>query len=273
MVRKDIEKKQIVEEYKKRFAQILEFTMGRSSDVVTEDDEETPQDGQEDAPTDSADMQGGDMMGGDPNAMPQDDPNMGGMEDPNAMGDDTNIMDPNAGAAEDVAGGFNPQGAEGDMQGPNMMGDDTSMMQPDDEVVDITDLTDAQEATQEEISQFDEKFTKAISAIKSLEDLIKQNDSKIDALETELKKRNPTPMEKMNNRRTISYPFNVSPEDYWKEKESEGVYSTEDDNNGKDSEEYTITAGDINNGNNWKTISDSLDNFMYNQTLDNLLKF
>lgn len=273
MVRDNIENKQIVEEYKKRFAQILEFTMGNSN-VVTEDDEEQPE-GEDAMPQDGGAE--GEMPMGDPNAMPQQDPNMGG--DPNAMGGDPNMMDPNAGAAEDVAGGFNPQGAEGGMQDPNMMGDpnamggDTSMMQPDDEVVDITDLTDAQEATQEEISQFDEKFAKAISAIKSLESLIKQNDSKIEDLETEFKKRNPTPMEKMNNRRTISYPFNVSPEDYWKEKEAEGVYSTEDDNNGKDSEEYTITAGDINNNNNWKDISDSLDDFMYNQTLSNLLKF
>ena len=276
MVRDNIENKQIVEEYKKRFAQILEFTMG-DSNVVAEDGEEQPE-GEEAMPQD-----GGAEGMGDPNAMPQQDTNMGGdpsmIGDPNAMGGDPNMMDPNAGAAEDVAGGFNPQGAEGGMQDPNMMGDpnamggDTSMMQPDDEVVDITDLTDAQEATQEEISQFDEKFAKAISAIKSLESLIKQNDSKIEDLETEFKKRNPTPMEKMNNRRTISYPFNVSPEDYWKEKEAEGVYSTEDDNNGKDSEEYTITAGDINNNNNWKDISDSLDDFMYNQTLSNLLKF
>lgn len=279
MVRDNIENKQIVEEYKKRFAQILEFTMGNSN-VVTEDGEEQPE-GEEAMPQDGGAE--GEMPMGDTNDMPQQDTNMGGdpsmMGDPNAMGGDPNMMDPNAGAAEDVAGGFNPQGAEGGMQDPNMMGDpnamggDTSMMQPDDEVVDITDLTDAQEATQEEISQFDEKFAKAISAIKSLESLIKQNDSKIEDLETEFKKRNPTPMEKMNNRRTISYPFNVSPEDYWKEKEAEGVYSTEDDNNGKDSEEYTITAGDINNNNNWKDISDSLDDFMYNQTLSNLLKF
>ena len=279
MVRDNIENKQIVEEYKKRFAQILEFTMG-DSNVVAEDGEEQPE-GEEAMPQDGGAE--GEMPMGDPNAMPQQDTNMGGdpsmMGNPNAMGGDPNMMDPNAGAAEDVAGGFNPQGAEGGMQDPNMMGDpnamggDTSMMQPDDEVVDITDLTDAQEATQEEISQFDEKFAKAISAIKSLESLIKQNDSKIEDLETEFKKRNPTPMEKMNNRRTISYPFNVSPEDYWKEKEAEGVYSTEDDNNGKDSEEYTITAGDINNNNNWKDISDSLDDFMYNQTLSNLLKF
>ena len=259
--------KLIVEQYKKRFAQIMEYTLNRS-DVMTEDDEEIPQDAQGDMPMDGADMQGG-----DPNAMPQGDPNMDGMEDPNAMGGDPNMMDPNAGAAEDVAGGFNPQGAEGDMQDPNMMGGDTSMMQPDDEVVDITELTDSQEETQEEIEQMDSKFAKAIEAIKSLENLIKSNDKKIEDLESELKRRNPTPMEKMGNRAANSYPFNVSPNEYWKEKESEGVYSTEDDKNGKESEQYNITAGDINNATDWKNISDTLSkDFLYNQTLEKLLK-
>lgn len=266
--------KLIVEQYKKRFAQIMEYTLNRS-DVMTEDDEEMPQDAQGDMPMDGTDMQGGDpnMMGGDPNAMPQGDPNMNGMEDPNAMGSDPNMMDPNAGAAEDVAGGFNPQGVEGDMQDPNMMGDDTSMMQPDDEVVDITELTDSQEETQEEIEQMDSKFAKAIEAIKSLENLIKSNDKKIEDLECELKRRNPTPMEKMSNRAANSYPFNVSPNEYWKEKESEGVYSTEDDKNGKESEQYNITVGDINNATDWKNISDTLSkDFLYNQTLEKLLK-
>ena len=270
MVRDNLNEKQIVEDYKKRFAQILEFTFHKSDRMDEEGEEQPEADPQ-------AGLPDGGMEGGDPNAMPQD-PNMGG--DPNMMGDDPNMGgdpnmmgdDPNMGGTEDVAGGFAPPGPNMDGD-PNMMGDDPNAMQPDDEVVDITELTDAQEATQEEIEQFDEKFSKAISAIKSLEDLIKQNDSKIDALEVELKKRNPTPMEKMNNRRTISYPFNVSPEDYWEEKEAEGRYSTADDKNGKDSEQYTVTAGEINNANDWKSISDTLGkDFMFHQTLDKLLK-
>lgn len=262
----------IVEEYKKRFAQIMEYTLGRG-DVMTEDGEDAPQ---EEMPMDDGmgdDMgmdpnapQDPNMMGGDPNGAPQD-PNMGGdmgMGDPN-MGGDPSV---------DVAGGFNPQmGGEEGMGDPNMMGDETSMMQPDDEVVDITDLTDAQEETKEEMEQFDSKFTKAIEAIKSLETMIKANDDKIDALQSELKKRNPTPMEKMSNRAANSYPFNVSPNEYWSEKEKNSNYSTEDDKNGKESEQYDITVGDVNNATDWKNISDTLSSdFMYNQTLEKLLK-
>ena len=267
MGRKKVDNQLVVEQYKKRFAQIMEYTLNCSKDSLLEDGEGAPQE--------------------DPNAMPQD-PNMGGempmdggMEqapgdmgamDPNAMPQDPSMggeMPMDAGA-EDVAGGFNPQ-TDGNMEGD--MSQDPSMMQPEDEVVDITELTDAQEETQEEIEQFDSKFTKAIEAIKSLEGLIKANDNKIDALEAEFKKRNPTSMEKMSNRKTISYPFNVSPEEYWSEKEKTSNYSTDDDRNGKESEQYTITAGDINNATDWKSISDTLsDDFLYNQTLEKLLK-
>ena len=219
MVRDNLDKNVIVEEYKKRFAQILEFTMAHGGNVVDEADDEQKEDNAE-MPEE---VEGGEEMPQDVDMNPQSE--MGDMQQ-----DGANMPMDNDG--EDVAGGFNPQ-VDNDMEQNDM-----SMMHPEDEVVDITELTDAQEETQEEIEQFDEKFARAINAIKSLEDLIKKNDSKIEDLEVELKKRNPTPMEKMNNRRTISYPFNVSPEDYWKEKESEGVYSTEDDNNGKDSEEY-----------------------------------
>lgn len=200
-------------------------------------------------------------MGGDPNAM----------QDPNAQGGE-----------EDLTSGFNPEG--GDMQDPNMMGGDPNAiggvdtMQPDDEVVDITELTDAQEATQEELESFDSKFTKAIKAIEKIEAMINTNNKniadKISEIESEMKRRNPTPMEKLSNRAANSYPFNVSPKEYWDEKEKNSNYSADDDNNGKGQEQYTITVGDINNANDWKTISDSLDDdLLYNQTLNNILKY
>ena len=102
--------------------------------------------------------------------------------------------------------------------------------------------------------------------------LEKNPDLNYEYLENELKKRNPTPMEKMSNRAANSYPFNVSPKEYWDEKEKTSNYSTEDDNNGADNE-YTITVGDV-SGSDWKSISDSIDDdFLHNQTLNNILKF
>ena len=272
-------KELVVEEYKKRFQQILEYTSAGGFDLSEADDEQ------------AADEQpmGDDSMGGE--QMPDmggEQPMGGDMQDPNMMGGDPNAMggdmqDPNAqGGGEDLTSGFNPEG--GDMQDPNMMGGDPNAMggmdtmQPDDEVVDITELTDAQEATQEELESFDSKFAKAIKAIEKIEAMINTNNKniadKISEIEVEMKKRNPTPMEKLSNRAANSYPFNVSPKEYWDEKEKNSNYSADDDNNGKGQEQYTITVGDINNANDWKTISDSLDDdLLYNQTLNNILKY
>ena len=272
-------KELVVEEYKKRFQQILEYTSAGGFDLSEADDEQA---------TDEHPM-GDDSMGGE--QMPDmggEQPVGGDMQDPNMMGGDPNAMggdmqNPNAqGGGEDLTSGFNPEG--GDMQDPNMMGGDPNAMggmdtmQPDDEVVDITELTDAQEATQEELESFDSKFTKAIKAIEKIEAMINTNNKniadKISEIEVEMKKRNPTPMEKLSNRAANSYPFNVSPKEYWDEKEKNSNYSADDDNNGKGQEQYTITVGDLNNANDWKTISDSLDDdLLYNQTLNNILKY
>jgi hypothetical protein len=273
-------KERVVEEYKKRFQQILEYTSAGGFDLSEADDEQAEEQPMEGDPNAMGGEQMPDMGGEQPMGGDMQDPNMMG-GDPNAMGGD--MQDPNAqGGGEDLTSGFNPEG--GDMQDPNMMGGGPNAMggmdtmQPDDEVVDITELTDAQEATQEELESFDSKFTKAIKAIEKIEAMINTNNKniadKISEIEVEMKKRNPTPMEKLSNRAANSYPFNVSPKEYWDEKEKNSNYSADDDNNGKGQEQYTITVGDINNANDWKTISDSLDDdLLYNQTLNNILKF
>lgn len=259
-----INKETIVEDYKKRFSAILEYTLP-NSDMLDEADDESAE-GEAPAPSEGGEEMPpmGDEMPPMDGEMPMDDgdPNMqGGIE----MGGEM-PMDDGGAEGGDLTAGFNPEEAP--------MNDNTSQMQPDDEVVDITDLTDAQEETKDEIEQFDAKFVSAIKAIKSIKDMLDSNNSKIEDLEKELKRRNPTPMEKMNNRSTISYPFNVSPVEYWDDKEKTSNYSTESDNNGKDQEQYEITVGDINNANNWKEIYDSFDddNFIFNQSLDKILK-
>lgn len=267
MAKNKVNKELIAEHFKKRFAQILEYTMP-SSDIMSEEGEETTEDPNAPQADNGGMDMGGEQMTPQDGAAPVPDMGPNAQEDPNAIPPMDGSEDPNAMPNnDDIASAFNPQGGE------DMEMDDTSMMQDGDEVIDITDLTDAQEETEEDIEKIDSKFAKAIDAIQSLENLIKKNDSKIDALEAELKKRNPTPIEKMNNRAANSYPFNISPKEYWDDKEKTSNYSTEDDNNGKDQEQYTITVGDVNNASDWKSISDSLsDDFLYNQTLDKLLK-
>ena len=112
-----------------------------------------------------------------------------------------------------------------------------------------------------------------MNAIKSFEDAVKGNDKKIEDLKAEIEKRNPTQIEKLSMQTAHSYPFNITPEEYWKEKEATSNYSTESDNNGVGQGQYVITADDVNGNVNWKQIYDTLQDkdSMYNQTLQNIL--
>ena len=78
-------------------------------------------------------------------------------------------------------------------------------------------------------------------------------------LKAELEKRNPTPVEKMSLRAKNSYPFNVSPDEYWDEKQQTSNYSPDDDNNGVDDPQYQITKSDIDDISDWNSIAKSLD--------------
>ena len=65
--------------------------------------------------------------------------------------------------------------------------------------------------------------------------------AKIDNLEKEMVKRNPTPLEKLEMRSLDSYPFNQKLTDYWAEKE--GPYDVM--NTDKEKEEYVLTNDDV----------------------------
>jgi len=257
--------KEVLEEAKKRFQQIMEYTTMRSG-LVDEagDDEQQPADGQDapmgpDAMGGAPDMNGGAPMGPDAQA----DPNaMGGAPAPD-MG-----ADPNAAPAGPE--GFAPQVPQDDMMGGGMPTD--GGVQPDDDVIDVSDLTDSQEETEEKIDDLDAKFAKAISAVEKLADMIKSNDEKIEGLAAEFEKRNPTQLEKLSMQTARSYPFNQTPEEYWANKEQTSNYRTEDDNNGKEQGQYVITKNDIDGATDWKSIADSLDDFdPMHQTMRNTM--
>ena len=156
---------------------------------------------------------------------------------------------------------------------PPMDANGADSMQPDDEVVDVSSLTDAQEDTEKKVDKLDSRFDKVIQAIGKFEELIRQNDEKLDKLKTEFEKRNPTQLEKLSMQTAKSYPFNLNTEGYWKDKEATSNYRVDGDDNGKEQGQYTITANDINGTSNWKEISDSMDDddWMYNQTLKSIL--
>ena len=228
------QKNQLLENFSRRFREINEYMVSHPFDEAGQSGPATEED------TDD----GGAPMGPDGGGMPQ------GPEGFNPqMGDDPNMgVDPN-------------------------MGDDPNMMQPDDEVIDVSELTDTQKDTEEEVKKLGGQFSKLMNAIKSFEDAVKGNDKKIEDLKAEIEKRNPTQIEKLSMQTAHSYPFNITPEEYWKEKEATSNYSTESDNNGMGQGQYVITADDVNGNVNWKQIYDTLQDkdSMYNQTLQNIL--
>lgn len=289
-----VNKKQLAEDMAKRFQQIIGYDgkvglneMTYLSQMANEADNDQENPGGEDpnaaggAPDMGGDpnaMGGAPDMGGDPNAMggaPDmgDDPNaMGG--DPNAVGGDPSMeADPNAmDGGVQTPEGLNPQDPAMGAEGGDLNSGDFE--QPGDEVLDVTELTDKQDDIEKEVSEVGEKFDKVIKAIGAFEELLRANDEKIEDLKTEFERRNPTQIEKLSMQTAKSYPFNVTPEEFWKEKEATSNYSTEDDDNGKEQGQYTITANDVMGDTNWKGISDSLDDddFMYHQTLDKIMR-
>lgn len=242
---------QLFEDTKKRFQQICEYT------IPTYTIDEAGDEGQEqEMPQDpNIPPQGGP----DPNIPPQGgDPNMG-QQPP--MGDQ--------GQGGEMTAGFNPQEPAPEAPMPN-----ENMPSEEDNVVDITDITDAQDETKEKVDDLNTKFAMVMQKLNDFEDFIKGNDEKIEELKAEYERRNPTQVEKMSMNTAKGGPFNISPEEYWDEKEATSNYRREDDNNGKEQGQYVITVNDINGTTDWRQIANSLnDDFVFNQTLENALKF
>lgn len=207
--------------------------------------------------------------GSDPNAMGGDmgaDPNAGGMPDgeadpnagadPNAMGGDMG-EDPNVGGMPDAGANPNmdPNAMTGDVaEDPNAMSDEMPAPEDDEEVIDVDDLTNAQEklnnkenAVGRHVEKVDDKLKQLGQVLDKIEQMIDNNNSEIEALKGEFKKRNPTQTEKLNLRSLDSYPFNVKPTDYWKQKGMDSNYEAYSDNQEPTTKEYKITNDDVDN--------------------------
>lgn len=201
-------------------------------------------------------------MGGDPNMMNGDPNGMNQEGDPNAMqgGDDMMQQDPNAMGGDPNMMGEDPNAMGGDM-GMDMppMGDEMAM-EEEDEVIDVDDITNAQEKTNLKVNKVgrnlgkvDDKIMRLMDVIANLQTMIDKNNAEIQSFKTEFEKRNPTPTEKMNLRSLDSYPFNDNPTNYWEKKamqpEVSGMrYQAYADNNEPVAKkEYVITADDAKN--------------------------
>ena len=276
----------MTEAAKKRFQQILEFTTyggNRIDDSNNLIDEEGNDENQDDPAMD--DMGNGAPAGGDAMqpqgaGMPSSpDAGMdmgGGMPQGGDMSQGMGGSTAQQGENNATPEGFNPQDMGGsmpqDMSGDLSQSDFEGGVQPDDDVVDVSDLTDAQEETEESVEKLEGKFDKMLQYLGQWEEMIKSNNEKIEDLKAEFERRNPTQVEKLSMQTANSYPFNVTPEQYWADKEKTSNYRTEDDDNGKEQGQYVITKNDVDGTTDWKGIADSLDDdAIYHPTLKNTM--
>jgi len=224
----------------------------------------SPRDGVDEVGEDPNAMGGADPnMGGDPNAMGGADPNAMGGADPNAMGG----ADPSMGGGQSPEG-FAPQGVDQGMAMDGMGGDQNAMgggdtPGPDDDVIEIDDLTDAQEDTEHKVDALTSKFERLMSSIDSIEQRINDIDAHtnqyLGSLKGEMEKRNPTPLQRLTMRSTKSSPYSMTPNEYMNNYAPEN-YSDESDNNGADDPQYKITKGDIDDFVDYNSIAKDIAN-------------
>lgn len=257
---KKIYESKVAADAAKRFRMLCEYSFN-----ITEDDGEEMNTDQE---------------GGIPNETPQQGDGEMPPVDDNMGNEDTEGMPPVDGGDMQGNGGvpgFNPEENAGDDVNMDGMSDDMGAepMQDDDEVIDVDELTQSQEETEEKVEDIhvtmEKGFDKLLHVVNKLDKMIDASTSNMEQIRQEIEKRNPTPVEKLNMRAANdSYPFNVSPSEYWKEKEMTSNYRIGGDENEGDAEQYTITQGDIDKITDFRTISKDLNDSEFNQNLLNI---
>ena len=227
-MKKEILNNRILRENYESFRRLVEYTNAGPSGVMAEAGDENQPDP----------MAGGDpAMGGAPSGpdpMAGGDPSMGGGMDPAMGGGDPGMMggDPSmgGGAPQDpgMAGGdpsmeggeaqppqgFSPQGEQPEQLGATP---ETDPNTEEEEVIDVDDLTDSQEETEKKIDALSDKFERLIGMLDGFEKQIDSSNERMETLRAEIEKRNPTPVEKMSIRAKNSYPFNITPDEYWQD--------------------------------------------------------
>lgn len=163
----------------------------------------------------------------------------------------------------------------GDLDVPNVDDDgiETEEMEDGDEVIDVDELTQSQEATEYKIDGVDDRLAQIYAIVQKFSNQLDKNEQSIMALKDEFEKRNPTEEERLNLRSQSSYPYSETPKDYWDNQTKKNPhYNVMYDNEVSPSEEqqkFEIRRSDI-DGLNMKSISDSL---KINQDLNKYLGF
>lgn len=131
----------------------------------------------------------------------------------------------------------------------------------EDEVeVDISDIIKGGQEAKESIDKISSKIDimmKKYAEINHRLASINSLEQKIEGLEHEIEKRNPTEEEKLELRSVDSAPFNLKLSDYWSDKE--GIYDVM--NKGDVDKQYVVTQKDVDNDYNEQKVKNSLTDF------------
>lgn len=264
----DVIKKYNLTESIRRFKNLVDYDNEKENMGLREALEDEPQMGQGASPGMSGNV--GSQNGDNEMGLQSNDGSFGtDMDDSNLDGDNENQpegTDDNEGKPVEKPEGLNPQSQTDEMDG-GMMSDDIRPEEDGDEVIDVDDLTKAQESTEQKVETTDKKidgltgkFERVLDALDAFEKKITDYDNKIDSLRAEFEKRNPTPQEKLTIRSLeTSEPFNQTVGDYWEKKKATSNYSSDSDNDGEDDPRYKITKRDIDNISDWANISKTMD--------------
>lgn len=159
---------------------------------------------------------------------------------------------------DDLEGGEAPEGGEDiemdseidseePIEDPIEDTDEVPELPEEDEVeVDITDLIQNAEEGKQKMMDLDNKISQTHKLLQNIENGFTKIDritNRLDSIEGEIEKRNPTPKEKLEMMSLKSYPYNLKLSDYWDNKE--GNYDAMDANFDKETEEYILTQKDI----------------------------
>lgn len=151
----------------------------------------------------------------------------------------------NMGAEDDAAGNMGADDADmgaDDAEAGNMGAEDAG----DEVEVDVTQLVKGSEEAKQSANDASQKTSELLNKFNDLEQRVAAMDSitnKIETLEKEIIKRNPTPVEKLEMRSLSSFPYNIKLTDYWKDVDGYNATSPDETN-----VEYTLTKDDVDSG-------------------------
>lgn len=250
-----------INDVSKRMKQLYEYSFYRNGVMEADEqsqanDEMPPSPGVEDEENNDENQP---MANPQPSSQPMQEPQIG---DGESNVDGANLA-PNAGMdTEDIPNNndtMQPMDSEvGDEMGDDMSNEEVG---PNDVVVNISDLTNSQEAIQQQqeelstqmdnqMSDVDQKLVTLLKVVNKFNDALNANDKKIKDLKQELIKRNPTEEEVMNVRLNAGgNPFAQKPEEFWDKFKDINNHYNITANNEAPQNQYKITKMDIDNVN------------------------